>query len=201
MNANFWDEKFGQTPGLYGETPNEFIKDQLSQLEKGRILFPGEGEGRNALYAAALGWKVTALDQSQIAQKHTLQKAEKLGLFIDYIVDDIENFIPEPQYFDAVTLIYFHLPRSIRDKVHLNFVTFLKEGGRLIIEGFGKNQLKYNSGGPKNEDLLYDLAELKESFPSINWIYEFDGLMHLNEGVGHLGQAHVVRLIGEKISS
>lgn len=199
MNSKFWDEKFSLSPNLYGEGPNEFIKEQLAQLNTGQILFPGEGEGRNALFAAALGWDVTALDQSQIAQKHTLQKAEAAGLHIHYHVCDVSVFIPEPESFDVIALVYFHLPLSIRDQVHQKFEKALKNGGTILIEGFGKEQLNYTSGGPKNLEMLYDLAEIKASFPNIHWEYEFDGIKHLKEGKGHAGDAHVIRLRGKKL--
>ncbi|EKB50466.1 class I SAM-dependent methyltransferase [Cecembia lonarensis] len=201
MNANFWDEKFGQAPGLYGESPNDFVRQQLAKHPKGKILFPGEGEGRNALYAASLGWEVTALDQSKIAQKHTLEKAKDLGLTIDYQVCDVVNFISAPNEFDVIALIYFHLPLMIRDKVHQKFIKALKDTGTLIIEGFGKPQLQFNSGGPKSLEMLYDLDELKNSFPGMTWESEFDGIIQLNEGIGHKGDAHVVRLIGKKLGS
>lgn len=176
----------------------KMVSEHRIAQEKGKILFPGEGEGRNALFAASSGWKVTALDQSAIARKHTLEKAEKSGLHLEYHNCNVENFIPEPKSFEVVALVYFHLPLSIRDKVHQMFVKALKDNGHLIIEGFGKQQLKFQSGGPKNPEMLYDKEELKASFPNIQWEYEFDGLVHLTEGIGHLGDAHVVRLVGKK---
>ena len=198
MNSQFWDEKFSQTPNLYGEQPNQFIKEYLQTLKHGKILFPGEGEGRNALYAASLGWEVTALDQSQIARKHTLEKAEKAGLHLEYHACNIEKFIPEPKSFDIIALIFFHLPLTIRDVIHQRLVMALKDDGHLIVEGFGKPQVNFQSGGPKNPEMLYDLKEVKASFPNIHWEYEFDDILHLKEGIGHLGDAHVVRLLGKK---
>jgi SAM-dependent methyltransferase len=200
MDSKFWDEKFSLTPNLYGDGPNEFIKEYLVHLRTGKILFPGEGEGRNALYAAILGWDVTALDQSYIAQKHTLLKAEAAGLKIHYHVGDVAHYIPKPESFDVIALVYFHLPLSIRDKVHQKFIKSLKLGGTILIEGFGKNQLQYTSGGPKNLDMLYDINEIKSSFPNIQWELESDGIIHLKEGEGHSGDAHVIRLFGKKQS-
>ncbi|PSL07284.1 class I SAM-dependent methyltransferase [Cecembia rubra] len=198
MDSKFWDEKFSSSPDLYGELPNEFLKDQLYKLKKGKILLPGEGEGRNAFFAASNGWEVTALDQSQIAQKHTLEKAEKANLHIKYHVCNVEDYLPEAKSFDVIAMIYFHLPLTIRDKVHQRFVLALKENGLLILEGFGKPQLNFQSGGPKNLEMLYSLEELKSSFPNLNWQYEFDGPILLKEGKGHSGEAHVIRLIGKK---
>jgi SAM-dependent methyltransferase len=199
MNNIFWNDKFLQSPNLYGENPNEFVKSNIDSMSPGKILFPGEGEGRNALYAASLGWTVTAIDQSEIGKKHCLQKAEKIGLRIEYHVCDALVYIPEPESFDVVALVYFHLPKEILAEVYSKFEKSLKVGGKLIIEGFGKKQLQYQSGGPKNPEMLYELSTLKSIFKNIKWEIEYDGIIQLNEGIGHVGEAHVIRLVGEKI--
>ena len=199
MDNIFWNEKFSQTPNLYGEQPNEFVKSYIDSMPAGKILFPGEGESRNALYAASMGWQVTAIDQSETGKNHCLQKAEKLGLQIEYHVCDALVFMPEPESFDVVALVYFHLPKEILAEVYSKFEKALKAGGKMIIEGFGKKQLQYQSGGPKNLDMLYELSSLKSIFKNLKWEIEFDGIIQLNEGVGHVGEVHVIRLVGEKI--
>lgn len=61
---DFWNERFAAKEYVYGTDPNSFYKEQLLLLETGSVLFPAEGEGRNAVYAAKLGWDVTAFDSS-----------------------------------------------------------------------------------------------------------------------------------------
>jgi 2-polyprenyl-3-methyl-5-hydroxy-6-metoxy-1,4-benzoquinol methylase len=195
---NFWDQKFNLTPNLYGEKPNQFIEKELKKLPPGKILLPGEGEGRNALFAASSHWQVTAIDQSSIAKKHALKKAYGLGLDIDYQVTDIRDFHFEPETYDVVALIYFHLPENMRAEIHQKSVDALKKGGSIFIEGFGKDQLNYQSGGPKDIQMLYNLDDLKASFQGISWSEEFDGILDLDEGLGHKGAAHVIRLKGTK---
>jgi hypothetical protein len=51
----FWNERYADSEYVYGENPNEFLVEQLAQLPLGKILFPCEGEGRNAVYAAQKG--------------------------------------------------------------------------------------------------------------------------------------------------
>lgn len=199
MDNIFWNDKFSHSPNLYGDKPNEFLRFNIDSIPVGKIFFPGEGEGRNALYAASLGWAVTAIDQSETGKKHCLQKAEKLGLQVEYHVCDALVYMPETESFDVIALIYFHLPNEILAKVYSKFEKALKVGGKMIIEGFGKKQLQYQSGGPKNPDMLYELESLKSIFKNIKWEIEFDGIIHLNEGIGHVGEAHVIRLVGKKI--
>ncbi|HSL87766.1 MAG TPA: hypothetical protein VK870_00530, partial [Ignavibacteriaceae bacterium] len=75
FNNNFWDERYSAEEYVYGKDPNEFFEEHLSKLNPGRLLLPGEGEGRNAIFAAKLGWQVDANDQSIVAKS----KAEKLA--------------------------------------------------------------------------------------------------------------------------
>ena len=56
----FWDDRYSKNEFAYGEQPNNYLKEQLEKLQVGRILFPAEGEGRNAVFAATLGWKVSS---------------------------------------------------------------------------------------------------------------------------------------------
>lgn len=195
---DFWNQKFGETPNLYGELPNEYLREKLKNLKVGKIIFPGEGEGRNAIYAAEKGWNVLAIDQSEVAKENALQLASKKNVKIGYEAIDIQDYVCDAE-FDALALIYFHLPLNIMNEVHSQLSKCLKKGGAVIIEGFGKKQLEYSSGGPKNIEMLYNLVQLKESFQNFEWLEEFDGIINLTEGTGHVGKAHVIRLLGTKI--
>lgn len=60
-----WDDRYKSEEFAYGEEPNNYLKEQLEKLNPSTILFPAEGEGRNAVFAAKLGWKVSAFDISE----------------------------------------------------------------------------------------------------------------------------------------
>jgi hypothetical protein len=49
---SMWNDRYGKIEFAYGEQPNNFLKEQLIKIPAGTILFPAEGEGRNAIYAA-----------------------------------------------------------------------------------------------------------------------------------------------------
>ena len=61
---DFWNERYKQQEFAYGIEANEFLKEVLGNYKLGKILFPAEGEGRNAVFAAKLGWDVNAFDLS-----------------------------------------------------------------------------------------------------------------------------------------
>lgn len=76
MDNNFWNNRYTQVNDLYGTEPNQYFREKIGLLKSGHLIIPGEGEGRQAIYAAGKGWKVTAFDISTVAQQHALEKAE-----------------------------------------------------------------------------------------------------------------------------
>ncbi|WP_321374752.1 class I SAM-dependent methyltransferase [uncultured Draconibacterium sp.] len=195
---NFWNERYSATEYAYGEVPNDFIRQQLPRIKPGKILFPAEGEGRNSVFAATLGWDVTAFDPSIEGRKKALSLAIKHNTKIQYLVSDFNTASFENDYFDCICLTYAHMPSTMREQVHNKLSTFLKPGGKLILEGFSKDQIKRNSGGPKNIDMLFDDKELENDFCNFNSLHIEKTEVILNEGPYHQGIASVIRLIGVK---
>ena len=72
MRREFWDERYANEEFVYGKLPNKYFKEKIVELSVGKALFAAEGEGRNAVYAATLGWEVTAFDQSLSAKKKAI---------------------------------------------------------------------------------------------------------------------------------
>jgi len=195
---NFWDERYAMEGYVYGATPNVYFKQELEKLTPGKILLPGEGEGRNAVFAATQGWKVTAFDSSLEGKK----KAEKLALknkvYIEYRINDYENIQLDPEEYNCLALIYTHMPGSVRKKYHQKLVSSLNPGGILILECFSKKQISNNTGGPKNRDMLYSKEELQDDFSGFTALKITETEIDLNEGKFHKGKAFVIRIYGIK---
>jgi hypothetical protein len=197
--VQFWDERYGGKELIYGENPNVFFADKIVDLKPGVVLLPGEGEGRNAIYAAGLGWEVHAIDSSAVAQGKALAWAERKGLQIHYHLANLMDIELKDDFFDAIGLIYVHLPAYIRRVWHRKVLKSLKKGGTLILEGFDKSQLGLASGGPKDESMLFSLEELRKDFEELQLEYSDFLEAHLDEGAGHKGPARIIRLIGKKV--
>ena len=195
---NHWDERYSSQEYIYGTEPNGFLKEQLPKLKPGRILFPAEGEGRNAVYAATLGWETDAFDQSVEGQKKAMQLARNKGVSIDYEILALENWNPEPDQYDCIALIFVHLPDGLRQQVHQAAIKSLKPGGTLILHAFTINQLPRTSGGPKTAELLFSKELLEQDFKNIDIIELKETQVMLEEGQLHQGLADVVQLIGRK---
>jgi SAM-dependent methyltransferase len=197
--ASFWDARFAEPGFAYGTEPNAFLAGRLDGLPPGRLLLPGEGEGRNAVWAAGRGWRVEAFDASTIARDKALLLAAERGVSLEYRVGDLAELASAaPGSFDAVGLVFVHLPPPARTRVHRSLVAHLRPGGVLILEGFSKHQLERGTGGPRSLELLYDAAELAEDFRDLELEELSTCDAELDEGRHHRGVASVVRLVARR---
>ena len=194
----FWNNRYSAEIYAYGEAPNEHVKQELSGLKPGKILFPAEGEGRNAVHAATRGWNVTAFDTSTEGKKKAELLAAKYNVGIDYHISSYENCDFTKESFDCLVLVYAHMPPALRQMAHKKLTTFLKPEGKLILEGFSKKQINYNTGGPKNIDFLFSEEELRSDFSDLSELEIIEKEVVLNEGLFHQGTASVIRITGKK---
>lgn len=195
---NFWNKRYAEKVYAYGIEPNQFFKNQLAKLPKGKILFAAEGEGRNAVYAAMQGFEVSAFDSSVEGKNKAESLAQNKNVAISYTVSGLEEIDFPENYFDILVLVYAHFPFEIRKKHHQKLIHFLKPNGIIIFEAFGKEQLNYTSGGPKQLDMLFSEDEIKSEFQNIDFTYLNTEETILDEGPYHQGKANVVRFIGKK---
>jgi len=193
---NKWDERYAQKEYVYGKEPNAFFKQELPKYKPGKILLPAEGEGRNAVYAAKLGWEVYAFDSSSEAIKKAQQLASENNVEIHYTLSSFEEADYPDDFFDLIGLFYAHV--LSRADNHKKLIRFLKPKGTIILEGFSKEQIHYNSGGPRNIEMLFSEEELQSDFAQLSNLKITKETLHLNEGKHHQGEASVIRLIGLK---
>ncbi len=195
---NMWNKRFLTNKNLYTTQPNIHFSQYLEHKKPGKILLPGDGEGRNGVHAAKLGWEVMTFDYSEVAVKHTQELANENNVSIKSIHDSIEKVQFDNEYFDVIAIIFLHLPGIIRSEHFPRLLHFLKKGGELFILGFNKQQINYSSGGPKNEDMLFSKKELEIIFSSIT-IKKLEEFQYdLNEGPKHQGTAELIQFEGVK---
>lgn len=194
----FWNQRYSMEGFTYGAAPNVFFKEQVDLLTPGKILLPGDGEGRNGVYAATHGWEVTAFDLSEAGKEKATSLAEQHGVTIDYRVVDMGEIIFAPNYFECIALIYTHFSAQVRNLYHRKLVRALLPGGTMILEAFSKQQLGRASGGPKDLDLLYSLEELREDFDGLSSLEIWTEEVDLHESRYHEGPASLIRLVGVK---
>jgi hypothetical protein len=195
---NKWDERFESEDFFYGEEPNVFFAESLNSLpDKGRLLLPAEGEGRNAVYAARHGWEVHAFDSSKMAQQKALDYALSEKVVISYDFLDLANFVPRPDTYDMIALVFAHMHEGMREVFHQKVIQSLKKGGIVLVESFAKEQINNKTGGPPDIQMLYSTEILKEDFKTLKILKLCQLKTTLNEG-HHNGETDVVRFIGQK---
>ncbi len=194
----FWDNRYSSDGFVYGIAPNEFFKSELIKVPAGRLLSLAEGEGRNGVYAAGLGWSVDAVDFSSVGKEKALKLAAEKKVEINYTVSDLADYQPADETYDAVSIIYMHLNPGLSKVVHKRVVDALKKGGKVIMEVYAKEQLGKDSGGPQNYDMLYSLEEIAENFRELKTEILTKEYVHLNESIYHSGEAVVIRYVGVK---
>ena len=200
---NFWEERYMDNDFAYGKAPNLFFKEWIQKLEPGSILMPADGEGRNGVYAAQLGWKVTSSDLSVEGKSKALELAKEKNVDLEFIVGDLEELQFEKASFDAIGLIYAHFAANKKSMLHQKLNEYLKPGGIIIFEAFSKLHSLYNGidpkvGGPKDFDMLFSTQEIATDFKNYEILLLEEREISLEEGKYHIGKGSVIRFVGRK---
>jgi hypothetical protein len=194
-----WDERYSQSGFAFGTEPNDFLIASVGLLQPGsQILCLAEGEGRNGVYLASLGHRVTAVDSSSVGLEKALSLAEKRGVSIDIVEADLDDFVIQPDSFQAIISIFCHLPTAVRARLHHNVCEGLAPGGIFILEGYAKKQINNDTGGPRKLELLMDLEDLKGELHPLELSHAVETERDIREGAYHSGIGAVVQIIGTR---
>jgi len=193
-----WDERYSEPGFAYGTAPNEFLVSVVDKIPQGKILSLAEGEGRNAVYLASLGYKVTGVDGSEVGLRKAVELATERGVTITTIHADLSEFEIEQEQWDGIIACFCHVPSEIRVPLHPAVVRGLKPKGVFVLEAFSKEQLAYGTGGPPFLDMLISLEDLKRELTGLELVHAAQIERTLHEGSRHTGLASVVQVMGIK---
>jgi SAM-dependent methyltransferase len=197
---NHWDIRFETDQFVYGKEPNAFLKEFQSKLSlpKGNVLAIAEGEGRNAVFLAGQGLNVTAWDYSNVGLEKTKQLANEKGVKVKTELVDLNVAPWKGNEWDEVVCIFGHFPKDLRDQTLLKVKEAIKPGGFFITEVYSVYQLPYESGGPRDQSLLYKPEEFLQVFTDWKIVHFFMGEVVRHEGEGHNGLSHVIQMVAQK---
>ena len=196
---NFWHKKFDQDEYFYGTEPNDYLRQHASYLPKnGCILSLGEGEGRNAVYLAQLGFQVTAVDAAQSGLDKVRRLAESKKVHVNTLLVDLQNYTLSPNTWDGIISIFCHLPPALRRQVHTQIPQALKPKGVFLLEAYRPLQLDYKTGGPNSVELLYTAAELAAELTPLHLEHIAEIERNIHEGQGHQGRSAVVQVRAQR---
>ncbi|MGB7250429.1 MAG: class I SAM-dependent methyltransferase [Phormidesmis sp.] len=199
FDKSFWDERYARDEYLYGTEPNSFLVEH-SALLTGPVLSLSEGEGRNAVFLAALGLDVHGVDSSEVGLNKAKTLARSKGVDIQTEVADLANFEPKQTFYGSVISISAHLPSAIRNKLYPLVEQCLKPDGIILLEAYSESQLAKNTGGPKDADMLMTVAKLEQEFPNCEPLLMRELEREVIEGQRHTGLASVVQFIARRMA-
>ena len=195
--ADFWNPKFDTSEYIFGKEPNSFIASVIPPASSDQTAYaPADGEGRNGVYLAKMGYAVTSVDISEKAVEKALMLAADQGVEINASVGDVMGAAPAE--FDVVIVSFMHFKAHDHKRFVNHLIAALKPGGLLVIEGYSLDQIPFQSGGPKSEDMLYTRQKLADDFKSLDLILLQDARRVLNEGARHQGEAATIQLVARK---
>lgn len=195
-----WNARYDREDFLFGEEPNAFLHAQAHPLLAGQsVLCVADGEGRNSVWLAERGLKVTAFDFAPNAAVKARRLAEQRKVHIDYRLGDILHWDWTANMFDAVVAVFIQfLSPDQRVPVFAGMKQTLKPGGLLLLEGYRPEQLEYRTGGPPLRENMYTRNWLESQFADweILSLSEYDAV--IREGAGHSGLSALIDLIARK---
>jgi SAM-dependent methyltransferase len=153
-----WDQRYSGPDLVWGAGPNRFVTEEVTALAAGRAIDLGAGEGRNAIWLAERGWKVTAVDFSAAGLARAGRLAAERGVSVDWVQADLLDYKPAPGGYDLVLIAYIHLPAASLAGVFRSAAAAVAPGGTLLVIGHDRDNITRGHGGPQDPGRLYTPA-------------------------------------------
>jgi SAM-dependent methyltransferase len=174
-DRDFWNGKFNDPKTQFKREPSPLLVDL------------GMGEGRNSLFLAQQGWKVTGVDLADAGVVQARKRAAQLGLKLDAIVDSLDHYDLGKSQWDLIAMFYVHAwYHSAKPAATARLMEALKPGGLLVVEGFAGS-----------ENFMFHSNELLKDFENLRIVRYEDVQSEAEWAPGHI--SHIIRLIAEKI--
>jgi 2-polyprenyl-3-methyl-5-hydroxy-6-metoxy-1,4-benzoquinol methylase len=194
----FWNERYAETAFAYGQEANDFLKAQQIGSDL-KVLCLAEGEGRNGVYLAKLGNEVTCVDYSEAGLEKTKTLAKQNGVEVACVCADLGEMQLQANTWDVIVAIFAHFPKPVKSHIWPQIFTALKPGGKLIMEVYDQEQLRFGTGGPQHADFLYSQEELQDLLVGdfkniqIEKVYR-----EVHEGTYHNGASATLQVLAVK---
>lgn len=160
MSSEDWDRRYGERELIWTAEPNRFLVAEVESLEPGRGLDLACGEGRNAVWLADAGWRMTGVDFSPVALEKARDLAAARGVEAQWVVADLFDYRPDPEAFDLVLIFYLQVPEAQRRKVVRAAATAVAPGGTLLLVAHDSSNLEHGYGGPQSATVLYTAEDV-----------------------------------------
>jgi SAM-dependent methyltransferase len=166
MDSKFWDERYSTAEYVWAVEPNQFVEAHIAGLAPGDAIDLGAGEGRNAVWLASRGWRVTAVDFSQVALDKGTKLASDHDTVVDFVHADATTY-QAPRPVDLVLLSYLQLPASDQMVVLEHAQTWLRPGGTLFVIAHDHTNVTNGYGGPSSTDICYNVESTVDALTGL----------------------------------
>jgi SAM-dependent methyltransferase len=160
----YWDQRYRAHESVWSRQPNEQLVAEVSDLPPGRALDAGCGEGTDALWLAARGWHVTAVDFSAVAIARGAARAAAAGAEIAgrlaWVHADLTQWRPGQSAYDLVTSQFLHLAPDARRRVHEALVGAVAPSGTLLVVAHSPSDQHSGVGRPASPDVYATAGDL-----------------------------------------
>jgi hypothetical protein len=199
-----WNSHYAEPGYIFGTAPNAFLASEAHRFAPaGRILVPGDGEGRNGVWLAEQGLAVTSVEASAVGVQKARALAAERGVRLDIQHANLDAWDWPEGSFDGVATIFVHFEPHVRRAMHRRMLAALELGGIIVLEAFAprhvENRKAGSRGGPPPE-MLYAIDMLREDFTEAAVELLREEEVTLDEGTRHQGRAHVVRLVARRVT-
>src|ERR1035438_1803616 len=133
MDRHQWDERYAGDELVWSSAPNQFLVSEVAGLRTGSAVDLACGEGRNAIWLAQQGWKVTGVDFSLVGLAKGRRMAQLGKVDVRWVESVVQEWIAPPDGFDLVAVFYLQLPQPERSAVLTVAAASVAPGGTLLV--------------------------------------------------------------------
>ncbi len=162
LDREDWDKRYRDSAFVWSVDPNQFVVAETANLEPGRALDLAAGEGRNAIWLAEQGWKVTAVDFSDVAIAKGRRMAQHRGVRVTWRVADLVAYAPSAGAYALVLVCYLQLPVDERRAILAQATRAVAPGGTFLWIAHDVSNLEQGVGGPRDPAVLCSPKDIVE---------------------------------------
>lgn len=193
-----WDTRYGDGDYVFGTEPNDFLAEVAHRIPPGRVLCLADGEGRNGVHLAALGYEVVSLDVSPVGLAKARRLAHARGVRLAMVAADLDDLRIERGGWSAVVSIFAHVEPGLRARVHRRAVEGLMPGGAFVLEGYTPRHFGGTDATGNNARML-EVRTLRRELAGLRFDVLRELRRDLREGRQHTGPGDVVQVLAFKL--
>jgi hypothetical protein len=195
-----WNARFARDEYIFGEEPNAFLRTNAHWLQSGdSVLCVADGEGRNSVWLAEQGLKVSAFDFSPNAVAKAKRLAQRRNVSVAHELGDAYTWPWTARRYQALVAVFIQfLPPEPRNDVFAGMMSTIEPGGLFLLEGYRPEQVDYATGGPPRREHMYTREWLEATFSGweILVLKDYDAV--IREGKAHNGLSALIDLVARK---